>query len=126
VAEVEDALGVNLPESYRTFFLHNGGGVVAGCWVVPDRDGSATLGEFLGPDQLIRMQHKGSAEVIPHDYIVIADGGGGTLAIKVKGDDIGSIWWADYDLAEEIDADEPTLEVMRRLADNFDAFLNYF
>lgn len=124
VADAESALGVTLPQAYRRFLLSTGGGSLARNYVIPEFDGSAIFSEFHDVGELVRAQGVGSNEVVPHEYIVVGDGGGGGLCVKVAGDDVGSVWWVDYDGAEIIGAEEPTQDVMIRQADDFDAFLS--
>jgi hypothetical protein len=123
VAEAEGKLGVRIPETYRSFLRSTDGGALAESYVVPESGGSGLIEEFWDLDGLVEMQHVGFNEVIPFDYITVASGGGGAACVKVTGDDAGSVWWANYDYAERIEAEEPTEEVMTKLADDFDAFL---
>jgi hypothetical protein len=123
IADAERKLGIRLPETYRSFLRSTGGGSLAESYVLPQYGGSALIKQFWDIDSLVEMQHAGFSEVIPHDYIAVAVGGGGAACVKVTGEDTGSVWWADYDQAEMIDAEEPTEEVMTKLADDFDSFL---
>jgi hypothetical protein len=123
IAEAEDKLGVRIPETYRSFLRSTDGGALAESYVVPESGGSGLIEEFWDINSLVQMQHAGFNEVIPHDYIAVASGGGGAACVKVTGDDTGSVWWADYDHAEEMDAEEPTEEVMTKLANDFDTFM---
>ena len=54
---------------------------------------------------------------------MIAQGHGGSLTVRTAPDDHGSIWWADFDKADELEIEEPSDEIMLRLADDFTAFL---
>ena len=123
VANAERKLGIDFPGQYRSFLLTNGGGSLAESWVVPNTDASALLSQFWDIDSLVEMQGLGFNEVVPREYLIIGAGSGGGLCVKTTGEDIGSVWWANYDLAERIDAEEPTEEVMDRLADTFDEFI---
>lgn len=122
IVEAEHKLGHRLPDAFRRVLLKTGGGSLADNVIVPGSAGSAILTRIFGLEQLIYLQRQGFNEVVPHEYLVVGDGGGGGLCLKVGGSDEGSVWWADYDLAEELDADEPTEKIMSRLADDFGAF----
>lgn len=62
--------------------------------------------------------------MISKDYVVLNLGDGGSIAIKSRDGDVGSVWWADLDQAEIAGvSDEPTQEIMLRLADDWDQFL---
>lgn len=125
VVEIESTLGIGLPARYRALLMSTGGGYLKKSYVFPEPelDGSAILCSFYDTARLVRKQHRGFNEVIPHEYIAVGGGGGGSLCVKIDGADVGSVWWADMDRDEVLDAEEPVQEIMLRLADDFDAFL---
>lgn len=123
VEEVERELGVRLPESYRRWLIHSNGGDLCDDVAIPGTDELGLISEIDCLDRLVHLQRLRRNRVVPTDYIVITLGQGGSLALRVTGDDAGSVWWVDYDLAEEIDAQEPTDRVMLRVADDFNDFL---
>lgn len=123
VVDAESKLGIRLPIGYRAFLASTGGGALAETYVVPEFDGGKLLQRFYDVERLVRRQHRGFNELIPHEYVAVGDGGGGSVCVKVDGVDIGSVWWADMDMDEVLDAEEPVHEIMLRLADSFDAFL---
>ena len=68
--------------------------------------------------------------MIPPDFRVVGLGSGGDLCLLLVGEDFGSVWWADYDLGDEIasvlDYDGPIPQIMRRVANNFQEFLDTY
>ena len=45
------------------------------------------------------------------------------LAVRTAPDDYSSIWWADFDKADDLEIEAASSEIMLRLADHFDTFL---
>lgn len=123
MAGIESMLGISLPIGFRAFLMSTGGGALTRTYVLPEFGGSALLRRFYDADEFVDAQHSGFNEVIPYEYVAVGGGGGGAVCVKVSGDDVGSVWWADYDEAEDIGAEGPTQDVMVRQADDFDAFL---
>lgn len=122
VARAEAQVG-SLPTAYRRFLLETGGGSLAEPYEIPGFGGSALLTQFYDVESLVEMQGLGFNEVIPKNLVAIGRGGGGALSVKVSGDDVGSVWWADYDQAEELGLEEPSEQILKRLADDLDVFL---
>lgn len=124
VAAAERELGVTFPTPYRQFLLTTGGAKVS--TTVP-RTGGGYLQEFYDLDDLLEWNTDGRTygfgAYIPKQYVMIGGGSGGAPTIKP---DDGTIWWADFDKAGAIPDEEPHEEIMTRLADNFDAFLDSF
>lgn len=123
VAAAEAQLGVRLPEPYRAWLKATGGGHLTTPAELPQVDGEITTFVGFGDDYRLTNQYTGFDDTLPRDYIRIAHGNGGTLVIKVSGEDIGSVWWADHDRADELELTEPSTEHLTRLADEFDDFL---
>ena len=128
VADVERQLGVTFPHAYREFLLTAGGGTLGEHVAIPGTNRNGLINQFESVDKLVRYQNFEPHELIPPGYTVIALGDGGSLAIRTAADDYGSMWWADFDKADEIDAagetpEGPTPQIMSRLADDFPAVL---
>lgn len=120
---IEVVLGTRLPETYRTWILHTGGGVLARRIVIPGTEGNGLLTTIGAPSDLALLGALETHHLVPTDYLVIAQGHGGSLAVRTALDDHGSIWWADFDKADDLEIEAPSNEIMLRLADHFDAFL---
>ncbi len=62
------------------------------------------------------------------DYLGVAFVQGGLLAVKVKGERLGSVWFCAYDDARDVDPSWPPAERVERLllpcGEDFDAFLS--
>lgn len=122
VRSVEESLGFGLPSSYRAWIMQSNGGGLGGYAEIPDVNG--LLSEIDSVDTLPGLRESEDAEIIPDEYLRVTMGHGGSLTIKVQGDDHGSVWWASFSEAEEKGIWEgPSQEIMHRLADDWDAFL---
>lgn len=124
IADAERELGTRLPEQYRRWLQSTGGGPTVDDYEVPEVDGG--FGTFVGlaGDYRLTTQYVGFDELLPRDLIRIAYGDGGTVAIKVAGEDVGSIWWSDHDHADALGAEVASYEYVTKLADDFDSFLD--
>ncbi|MZG19491.1 cell wall assembly protein Knr4, partial [Streptomyces sp. SID5914] len=62
------------------------------------------------------------------DYLGVAFVQGGLLAVKVKGERIGSVWFCAYDDVRDVDPSWPPADRVERLllpcGEDFDAFLS--
>ena len=128
VADVERRLGVTLPPPYRTWLRATGGGTLSDYTEIPGTDGNGLIDQFETIDDLVDTQDFEPNKLIPPGHLVIAAGSGGSLTIRTAPDDHGSLWWADFDKADELDLagetpEGPTPEIMTRLADDFPALL---
>ncbi len=138
VSAFEAEFDLTLPPEYRTWLLTVGGGHAAG----EPGLGNGVITEFLTLGKPLdynlataRRIRGGPNAWVPREWVLITAGAGGDVAVKVEGDDIGSIWWADYDEGIEIEeeleeqrgtpVDEPPLlpQIMHRLTDTFREFL---
>jgi SMI1 / KNR4 family (SUKH-1) len=133
LAGAERELGFRLPKAYRSWLAATGGGQPSDDLEI--RNGVVT--EFYevephGVDYSLVSTNNNRASTmdswVPRDFLVASAEAGGVVALKVIGDDIGSVWWADYDKADEIaprgDHElEPLPEIMERLADNWTDFV---
>jgi hypothetical protein len=129
IADAEARLGITLPGPYRRWLATTGGGPTVETIIVTGSDDLGTFGRFLGIGDdpgfdLTEVQRTGFAEVVPEEFLVISYGHGGSVCLRVSGGNEGTVWWADYELSLRIAPEGgPTPEVMRQLADDFDAFL---
>ncbi|MFC7625161.1 hypothetical protein [Microlunatus sp. GCM10028923] len=78
-----------------------------------------------GIEWMPRIGKFGRMQVVPAAYLVVSQGSsGGCLTIKVQGDGYASVWWADFDKAEDDGSWEgPSESIMVRLADDWNQFL---
>ncbi|MDY0815532.1 SMI1/KNR4 family protein [Kitasatospora purpeofusca] len=131
VQRAEQRLGYRLPGAYRTFLKLGGGRVPAGVALDPD------LGLLIDQPFLTLTEEYGTEDVVyankclrdhfTKDYLGIAYAQGGILALKVRGDRIGSVWLCLYDDARDTGAPESPEDRVERLllpcGDDFDDFL---
>ncbi|KJY26080.1 MULTISPECIES: SMI1/KNR4 family protein [unclassified Streptomyces] len=131
VQRAEQRLGYRLPGAYRTFLKLGGGRVPAGVALDPDfgllvDQPFLTLTEEYGTEDVV-YANKCLRDHFTKDYLGIAYAQGGILALKVRGDRIGSVWLCLYDDARDTGAPESPEERVERLllpcGDDFDAFL---
>lgn len=124
VLEIELSLGMQLPETYRTWIRSTNGGPVHPQPWVPQSAGPGLITKIDSIDNLTEMRGYESHHAIPLEYLIVSLANGGSLTIKIRGDDYGSAWWADLDKAEDEGIGEgPSESIMARLADDWDAFL---
>ncbi|WP_328955419.1 SMI1/KNR4 family protein [Kitasatospora purpeofusca] len=131
VQRAEQRLGYRLPGAYRTFLKLGGGRVPAGVALDPDLgllvdQPFLTLTEEYGTEDVV-YANKCLRDHFTKDYLGIAYAQGGILALKVRGDRIGSVWLCLYDDARDTGAPESPEDRVERLllpcGDDFDAFL---
>jgi hypothetical protein len=129
---VEEALGYTLPGSYRTFLKAAGGrqpkglGLDTELGILVDQPffglpTERSLGDLAYINKCLR-------DHVTKDYLGVAFAQGGLLAVKVRGDRIGTVWFMPYDDAR--DDGDPALTPQQRCerlllpcGDDFDAFL---
>ncbi len=124
VAEFETRNRVKLPSDYRQFLLAHHGGI-SECsfyWVVAN-DWGSSIHYFLGfGDRQYLLQEYFDCRInmrIPADLLVVGgDGCLNYLAIGIKGDRYGEVFYTDC----EYDLGEP--ERVRRIAKTFSQFLD--
>ncbi|WP_049563988.1 SMI1/KNR4 family protein [Streptomyces sp. SBT349] len=130
VRAAEDKLGYRLPEAYRSFLKAAGGCAAAG--VALDAELGLlidqpffTLREEAAVNDLVYI-NKCLRDHLTKDYLGVAFVQGGILAVRVKGEDTGSVWMCPYDDARDRDG----LAVTQRVAElllpcgaDFDDFL---
>lgn len=131
VQAAEERLGYRLPGPYRTFLKLVSGQAPAG--VALDTELGLlldqpflTLSEEYGVDDLVYV-NKCLRDHLTKDYLGIAFAQGGILALKVRGEQQGSVWFCLYDDARDNGASEEVADRVRRLllpcGDTFDDFL---
>jgi hypothetical protein len=132
VQGVEEDLGYRLPGAYRSFLKAAGGCAPAGTAL------DAELGLLLDqPFFTVRDEaavndlvyvNKCLRDHLTKDYLCVAFAQGGMLAVKVRGDRIGSVWFCVYDDVRDNDPALPAPERVARLllpcGDDFDQFLS--
>ncbi|MYU18751.1 cell wall assembly protein Knr4 [Streptomyces sp. SID8361] len=130
VLGVEEDLGYRLPESYRSFLKAAGGCAPVGAALDPElgllidqpfftvRD-EAAINDLVYINKCLR-------DHFTKDYLGVGFVQGGVVAVKVKGDAIGSVWFCAYDDARDRDGwtvQERVERLMLPCGDDFDAFL---
>lgn len=142
VASLEEDLGVALPQPYRRWLAATNGGytrdepelpglagldsdLLLGLFGVRDDD---ELASNLRWNRQAQLNSDGFHADVPTDFIPVGSTGDGLIVLKVAGDDLGSVWWADFELlSDAVERELPVVgHALRRLADNFDAFLALF
>lgn len=85
-----------------------------------------TLSEEYGTEDVV-YANKCLRDHLTKDYLGIAYAQGGIVALKVRGDRIGSVWFCLYDDARDTGAPEAPEDRVARLllpcGEDFDAFL---
>jgi hypothetical protein len=131
VQRAEERLGYRLPGAYRTFLKLGGGRAPVG--VALDTE----LGLLLDQPFLTLTEEYGTEDVVyankclrdhlTKDYLGIAYAQGGLVALKVRGERTGSVWFHLYDDARDTGAPEAPEDRLARLllpcGEDFDAFL---
>src|SRR6266545_4558589 len=127
--DAEGRLGLSLPEEYRRWLAATNGGDPERGVTHPDRD---VLWEHraygLQPDSPLEdLVHAYSyfQDRFTPDYLPVAGVSGGLLALKVKGEWHGSVWfWADDDpRASDEDTPADTEQLLYLCGESWDAFL---
>ncbi|MGK5631176.1 SMI1/KNR4 family protein [Streptomyces sp. URMC 123] len=131
VLDVEEDLGYRLPGAYRAFLKAAGGCAPVGVALDAElgllvdqpfltvRD-EAAVNDLLYVNKCLR-------DHLTKDYLGVAFVQGGVIAVKVKGDAIGSVWFCAYDDARDRDGwastQERVAELLLPCGDDFDDFL---
>ncbi|MFR9726060.1 HNH endonuclease [Streptomyces sp. MS19] len=130
VRAAEEKLGYRLPEEYRSFLKAGGGCAPRG--VALDAELGLlidqpffTLREEAAVNDVVYV-NKCLRDHLTKDYLGVAFAQGGIVAVKVRGEDTGSVWVCPYDDARDRDG----LTIEQRVADlllpcgtGFDDFL---
>ncbi|MEU3856869.1 SMI1/KNR4 family protein [Streptomyces sp. NPDC028722] len=132
VQGLEEDLGYRLPGAYRSFLKAAGGCAPVGAAL------DAELGLLLDqPFFTVRDEaavndlayvNKCLRDHLTKDYLGVVFVQGGLLAVKVKGERAGSVWFCAYDDVRDVDPSWSPAERVERLllpcGDDFDAFLS--
>jgi hypothetical protein len=131
VQGVEEDLGYRLPGAYRSFLKAAGGCAPVGTaldaelGLLVDQP-FFTVREEAAVNDLVYV-NKCLRDHLTKDYLGVAFVQGGLLAVKVKGDRVGSVWFCAYDDARDVDPAWSPAERVERLllpcGEDFDAFL---
>ncbi|GAA3191440.1 MULTISPECIES: SMI1/KNR4 family protein [Streptomyces] len=130
VAQAEEALGYRLPGAYRSFLKAAGGcapvgvGLDAELGLLVDQP-FFTVRDDAAVNDLVYV-NKCLRDHLTKDYLGVAFAQGGLLAVKVRGADVGSVWFCPYDDARDRDGWSVQERVERLLLPcgaDFDAFL---
>jgi hypothetical protein len=130
VLGVEEDLGYRLPESYRAFLKAAGGCAPVGAALDPELgllvdQPFFTVRDEAAVNDLVYV-NKCLRDHFTKDYLGVGFVQGGVIAVKVKGDAIGSVWFCAYDDARDRDGwtvQERVERLMLPCGDDFDAFL---
>lgn len=122
---IERVISGHLPTEYRNWLRESDGAYIVDMLAMPDSEGGALLEElFTAREAAANYPGMGASSCVPLDFLVVGDGPGGAICIKISGNNVGTIWFADYDLANQIfDDGERGLEIMTPLADSWTSFL---
>ncbi|MFE9256275.1 SMI1/KNR4 family protein [Streptomyces sp. NPDC006879] len=127
---VEEDLGYRLPEAYRSFLKAAGGcapvgvGLDAELGLLVDQP-FLTVREEAAINDLVYV-NKCLRDHVTKDYLGVAFVQGGLLAVKVRGEGAGSVWFCPYDDGRDRDGWTVQERVERLLlpcGSDFDAFL---
>ncbi|MCF6522223.1 HNH endonuclease [Streptomyces sp. JJ36] len=130
VVQAEERLGYRLPGAYRDFLKAAGGSAPRG--VALDAELGLlvdqpffTLRAEAAVNDLVYV-NKCLRDHLTKDYLAVAFVQGGLVAVKVKGDHLGSVWFCAYDDARDRDGlgvQERVAELLRPCGAGFDDFL---
>jgi hypothetical protein len=131
VLEAEEELGYRLPGAYRTFLKAAGGCAPRGVALDPSlgllidqpfftvRD-EAALNDLVYVNKCLR-------DHLTKDYLAVGYVQGGVLAVKVRDEDAGSVWFCAYDDVRDGDGwpsvQERVADLLLPCGENFDVFL---
>ncbi|WP_069816166.1 SMI1/KNR4 family protein [Streptomyces sp. TP-A0874] len=130
VAEAEESLGYRLPDAYRSFLKAAGGcapvglGLDAELGLLVDQP-FFTLRDEAAVNDLVYV-NKCLRDHLTKDYLGVAFVQGGILAVKVKGQAVGSVWFCAYDDARDRDGastQERVEQLLLPCGEDFDVFL---
>ncbi|RII15035.1 SMI1 / KNR4 family protein [Streptomyces sp. YIM 130001] len=127
---VEEDLGYRLPGAYRGFLKAAGGCAPVGAALDAELGLLVDQPFFTVRDQAamndLVYANKCLRDHLTKDYLGVAFVQGGILAVKVKGDRIGSVWFCAYDDARDqngLTVDERMERLLLPCGGDFDEFL---
>ncbi|MFP1629078.1 SMI1/KNR4 family protein [Streptomyces sp. 5K101] len=133
VQGVEEDLGYRLPGPYRSFLKAAGGSAPVGAaldaelGLLVDQP-FFTVRDEAAVNDLVYV-NKCLRDHLTKDYLGVAFVQGGILAVKVRGADLGSVWFCPYDDARDVseaagwDVQERVERLLLPCGEDFDAFL---
>ncbi|MBH5335176.1 HNH endonuclease [Streptomyces pactum] len=130
VAGAEEDLGYRLPGSYRAFLKAAGGCAPVGAALDPELgllvdQPFFTVRDEAAVNDLVYV-NKCLRDHFTKDFLGVGFVQGGVIAVKVKGEGIGSVWFCAYDDARDRDGwtvHDRVERLMLPCGDDFDAFL---
>ncbi|MDW6060363.1 SMI1/KNR4 family protein [Streptomyces sp. FXJ1.4098] len=130
VLGVEEDLGYRLPGAYRAFLKAAGGCAPVGAALDPELgllvdQPFFTVRDEAAVNDLVYV-NKCLRDHFTKDFLGVGFVQGGVIAVKVKGDAIGSVWFCAYDDARDRDGwtvQDRVEHLMLPCGDDFDAFL---
>ncbi|MEU5647487.1 SMI1/KNR4 family protein [Streptomyces milbemycinicus] len=130
VLGVEEDLGYRLPAAYRAFLKAAGGCAPVGAALDPELgllvdQPFFTVRDEAAVNDLVYV-NKCLRDHFTKDFLGVGFVQGGVIAVKVKGDAIGSVWFCAYDDARDRDGwtvQDRVEHLMLPCGDDFDAFL---
>ncbi|QKW52006.1 SMI1/KNR4 family protein [Streptomyces buecherae] len=130
VLVVEEDLGYRLPDAYRAFLKAAGGCAPVGAALDPELGLLVDQPFFTVRDEAavndLVYANKCLRDHFTKDYLGVGFVQGGVIAVKVRGEAIGSVWFCAYDDARDRDGwsvRDRVAELMLPCGDDFDAFL---
>ncbi len=127
--ELEALLGVELPPRYREFLAQTNGatpdgpGVLPGFGFIADQPFFGLTRQDPAEDLVVANQYTGDR--FTADFLGIGWVQGGTLAVRLRGEDRDSIWWYDDDDPRADASDDAAAvsdRLLHRCADHVDQF----
>ncbi|MFE6778551.1 SMI1/KNR4 family protein [Streptomyces sp. NPDC057702] len=130
VLVVEEDLGYRLPDAYRAFLKVAGGCAPVGAALDPELGLLVDQPFFTVRDEAaandLVYANKCLRDHFTKDYLGVGFVQGGVIAVKTRGEAMGSVWFCAYDDARDRDGwnvRERVTELMLPCGDDFDAFL---
>ncbi len=131
LADLEQALGTSLPPGYREFLVATNGGRPAVPAIRPGFGFVADQSWFgFGRQDWFRnlgYVRRWLGDRFTTDFLPVGHVQGGTLAVRLRGRDAGSVWYYDDDDPRDDDSYDVgvvTARLLRRCADDFPGFLD--
>jgi hypothetical protein len=130
VVEAEERLGYRLPGAYRAFLKAAGGSAPHGVALDPERgllvdQPFFTVRDEAAVNDLVYV-NKCLRDHLTKDYLGVGFVQGGIVAVKVRGERIGTVWFCPYDDVRDrdgLDVQERVRDLLLPCGDDFDDFL---